>query len=201
VRFNKALTHYQFLVGSGDSLHYVDDTEPGSSRPALFITPLHEAMPTIVPVDFRPSSVVGFNGNLYVTEGGGISRTDLWRRARDGMWTKLKLPRHMAVESIPNIRYAARGDESYFTGFAYYRAPDDLRSAYRDVILRVRDDSDTVEVARCLPETFIDPTTPRSDLSTRILDLAVDGDALYVVSSTLDSKKWSWNDHIVEVTP
>ena len=100
-----------------------------------------------------------------------------------------------------DIEYASYRGTSYFTGFALYRQPDDRRLARRDVVFRARADSDTVEIARCLPEAAIDPTSPRSSLSTETLGLAVDGDALYAVASTIDAQKDSWKNHLVQVPP
>jgi hypothetical protein len=197
VRFNDPYKRIQFLVASGESIHYVDNAEPGSSRSAIFVTNLHDAMPMVVPAELRAPAIVGFDANLYVLEGGH----ELWRLAGDGTWTKLKLPSYAAVRPVPETRYASIGGTSYFSGAAIYRLPDDLRTGRRDVILRVGAGSDTVEIARCLPEASIDPTTPRADLSTEILDLAVDSDALYVVSSTLDAQKKYWKDHILQVNP
>jgi hypothetical protein len=196
--FNSS-TNRPFLVTCGDSLYYVDGDAPGSSQPVIFATPSHEAKPSLVPAEFRAASVAGCDGNLYVLEGADLPI--LWRGTEDGRWTRLKLPFHAAMWTFSDVHYASYRGASYFTGFALYRLRDDRRTGRRDVVFRARADSDTVEIARCLPEAAIDPTSPRSDLSTNILGLAVDGDALYAVASTNDSQKRSWKDHLVQVPP
>jgi len=199
--FNDPSRHQQFLVACGDSLHYVDGAAPGSTQAAIFVTPLHEAKPTIIPAELRAPSVVGCDDrNLYVLEGKGFNPTELWRLT-DGRWTKLKLPLDAFVYRVPDIRYVSHQGVSYFTGFAVYRLPDDRREGRRDVVFRAHADSDTVEIARCVPEAAIDPTAPRSELTTEILDLAVHGDTVYAVASTFHAQKGSWKDYLVQVSP
>jgi hypothetical protein len=187
------------LVIGGQSLYFVDREEGDDEDTAsIFATPLDASAPVPVARHLRRPILHGFlDGHLYFVDE-SASRAQLWRIRSDSSVEKVNLPDNAVFSPlVEGTRFAGVGGVGYVTAVALYRLPNDAGTTLRDVVLRIRSDTVTAEVAHCFPAW--------TDVAARVhadfIDLAASDSRLYYAFSLVDHAKSTWEDQILELAP
>jgi hypothetical protein len=187
-------------IGS-QSLYFVDREEGDDDQTAsIFATPLDASAPVPVPVarHLRRPTLQGFlDGSLYFVDA-STPRGQLWRMRADSSLENVTIPGNAGFYAFDDpTRFATVGGVGYVTAAALYRQPNDAGTTLRDVVLRIRSDSATAEVAHCFP----DWTGGALDVSAHFVDFAAGDTRLYYAFSLVDHGKSAWEDQILVLAP
>ena len=196
LRFNAPIVRRP-VVGDG-WLYYVDRAEGEAEGTAsIFALSLDTGASTAIARGFQSPSLLGFDGNLYVTDSPSAAGFgQLFRIRADHRLEKLTTPYNVILPL--EISFAGFKGSGYFTAGAYYHHPDNRRGDSRDVVMRIRPDSDTVEMVRCLPNSSAGPPVP-TPVSSFVIDLTAGDSALYLARALVDPSNDTWEDQILEV--
>jgi hypothetical protein len=192
----------QGAIVIGDGRLYFTDRAEGDegSNTSIFATPLDAAAPVVVARNLGNLRLLGFHGNELYLADNSHPHGQLWRMRPDGTLVKLSMPETAGLSGIPDgTRFASFGANSYVTARVLYRLPGDAGTTLRDVVLRIRPDSEIVDVAQCLANPTPDPQP--YDVSIVTIDLAAGDSAVYYARAFLDTNNKSWDERIEVVQP
>jgi hypothetical protein len=206
---------------AGDDIHYIDIEEHERQRDAallgsglsLFRSPLAEPRPMKLAGPFFHGNIAAVDSAVYVSEDavsvsedGFAALGKLWRIAAGVSPVALRLPAGVAAYHGRDSRISAFNQGAIHDGALYwltnasYRLPDDRRTARRYVVVRIRPDSDRVELVRCLPEPS-NALVPRDHLYMEVNDIAASETGVYVSVRHVDRRALTTQTHIYRVAP
>jgi hypothetical protein len=184
-------------VIGGQSLYFLDREEGDDEGIAsIFATPLDASAPVPVARHLKSPRLLGIlDGSLYFDDASSLRA--LFRTRSDSSIEKVAMPSYVMLSiGVASTRFATVGGAGYLSGTALYRLPNDAGTSLRDVVLRLRPDSDKVEVAHCFPDW-----TVNRDKFVSLIDLAASDSQLYLARSIRDLTNDTWEDEILELAP
>jgi hypothetical protein len=144
---------------------------------------------------------IAYDGNIYVTEE-TVSVGQLWRITAGGERVKLSAPPNVVVWTPePWMEPVTYGGASYVVANALYQLPDDRRTTWRSVLLRISPDSDTADIARCIPEAPLDPLVPLEDEHSAATAITASDAGVFVAQTRRNTHDFRRRARLLRVLP